>query len=74
MALIKKHEFKTMTADAMNSRLTELRKELVKLNAQVSRGTPPENPGKIRTIKRNIARLITFTEQKKRGGVVKANE
>ncbi len=70
MALIKKKELKTLSKEDMEKRLEELRKELIKLNAQVARGTPPENPGKIRTVKRTIARLLTFIHQKNRGGVI----
>jgi len=36
-----------------------LNKELIKLNAQVATGTRPENPGRIREIKRTIAKLLT---------------
>lgn len=70
MAIIKKNELKVLNVEEMKKRLEELRKELIKLNAQVARGTPPENPGKIRIIKRTIAKLIMFIEQKKKGGAV----
>ncbi|MBS3175154.1 50S ribosomal protein L29 [Candidatus Woesearchaeota archaeon] len=60
MAIIKKSEFKNMSKEEMGKRLLELRKELVKLKAQVARGTPAENPGKIRAIKRTVARLLMF--------------
>ena len=46
-----------------------MRKEIMKLKAQVSRGTQPENPGKIRALKRMIARILTIQNQKKTGGV-----
>ncbi len=65
MAIIKKNELKGMSVENMKSRLVELSKELVKLRAQVSRGTPAENPGKIRIIKRTIAKLLMFINQKK---------
>ena len=40
----------------------------MKLRAQVSRGTPPENPGRIRAIKRTIARILTMQNQTKKAG------
>lgn len=69
MAKIKKSELKNLTMEEASARLSELRKELMKLRAQVSRGTPPENPGRIRAIKRTIARILTFEHTKKLGGV-----
>lgn len=60
---------KNMSKEESAKRFLELKKELMKLKAQVSRGTPPENPGKIRSIKRNIARILSFKNQKTKGGV-----
>jgi len=67
MAIIKKYELKTMSKDGMNNKLTELRKELMKLNAQVAIGTVPENAGKLKVIKKTIAKLNTkLTEVNKK--------
>jgi len=68
MAVLKKNELKTLSADEMNNRLVEIKKEIMKLRAQVSRGTPPENPGKIRALKRAVAKILTIQNQKKTGG------
>ena len=64
MALIKRNELKQMNKKAMQDKLTELRKELVRHNAQISMGSTPENPGKIKEIKRTIARVLTFMHNK----------
>ena len=74
MAIIRKNEFKNMQEGEMKNRIIELNKELMKLKAQVARGTPPENPGKIRAIKRTIARLHTHINIKRNGGESKTNE
>ena len=66
MPALKKNEFQNLTKQESENKLKELRTELMKLKAQVSRGTPPENPGKIRSIKRNIARILTFMSKKQR--------
>lgn len=63
MAIVKNKDLKTMGKEDLKNKLLELRKELMKLKSQVSRGTPPENPGKIRILKRTIAKLIMFTEK-----------
>jgi len=59
MAILKKSEIKQMNTTVIPEKITELKKELMKLNAQVATGTRPENPGRIREIKRTIARLLT---------------
>ena len=59
MAILKKSEIKQMQKPLMQEKLTDLKKELMRLNAQVTTGTRPENPGRIREIKRTIARLLT---------------
>ena len=62
---MKKAEFKKLNEKQMESNLIELRKDLMKLNAQRASGTPTENPGKIRSIKRTIARILTYSNKKK---------
>lgn len=68
---LKKNDLKNMNKETLDKNLTELRKELMKLRSQVSRGTPPENPGKIRSIKRDIAKILTVTHNKQEGGAKK---
>jgi ribosomal protein L29 len=48
----------------LNSKLSEIRKELIKLNTQVSRGTTLKNPGQIKQIKKTIARILTIQKLK----------
>ncbi len=59
MAIIRKKEINQMNDATVNERLVELKKELIRYNGQLSTSTPPENPGRIRAIKRTIARLNT---------------
>lgn len=59
MVIIRKKELKLMNEAMINEKLLELKREMIRYNAQLSTGTPPENPGKIRAIKRTIARLHT---------------
>lgn len=69
MAKTRRSELKNLSIEEYGKRLAELKLELMKLRAQVSRGTPPENPGMIRAIRRNIARILTFKNQKLKGSV-----
>lgn len=59
MAIIRKKEISQMSEPTLNGKITDLRRELIRYNAQLSTGTPPENPGRIRAMKRTIARLKT---------------
>jgi len=65
MTLIKKNELKAMNKEQVQGKIKELRKELLKLNAQRAVGTTMESPGRIKLIKRTIARLHTIKEVKK---------
>lgn len=64
MAIIKKSEFKSMGANTLQEKLSELRKQLMKVNTQVSTHTVPENPGKVRELKKTISRIIMFIDRK----------
>ncbi len=68
---MKKNELKNLTKEESIKKMKELRTELMKLKAQVARGTPPENPGKIKAIRKTIARILTYQNQKKEGEVKK---
>jgi len=60
MAIIRKSELKTMDNKGMKEKLVTLRKELMKLKAQVATRTRPENPGRVKEIRRTIARIHTI--------------
>ena len=65
MAIIKKNEFGQMNEKSLNEKLIELKKELMKYNSQRSSGTPPENPGRVKEVRKTIARIYTKLGQKK---------
>ena len=48
----------------LKAKIIELKKELMKLNAQKSTGSSLKNPGQIRQTKKNIARLMALFEEK----------
>lgn len=56
-------ELRNLSANEIKSRLTESKKELLKLNTQASTGNV-SNPGKIRQTRKNIARILTLLNQK----------
>lgn len=59
-------ELRGLTEEKLASQLQEFEKELMKLRMQVASGTPPESPGKIRALRRSVARVKTL--EKQRGG------
>ncbi len=63
MAIIKKSDFVRYTKTQLEEKLTQLKEELLKLNAQRAIGTTLENPGKIKSVKRMIAKINTTLKQ-----------
>lgn len=62
---MKAKELKSMSEEDLKSKLSELRKELTKFNAQIATGTNPKSPGQIRNTKKTIARILTLLNSKK---------
>jgi len=60
---LKKNDLKKLNGTQLKEKLVELKKELIKINAQVATGTNPQNPGQVKQIKKNIARIKTFLNQ-----------
>jgi len=58
-------ELRKMDKNTMGNKIVELKKDLMKLNAQVATGTTPENPGRISSIKKTLAKINTLLNEKK---------
>lgn len=56
-----------MKDEDLNKRLNELRLELMKELTNVKMGRPIKNPGKIRELKRTIARILTVKKERRKG-------
>ena len=69
---MKTKELRSMPIDELNKKLDELKRELMKDNAQVALGAALKSPGKLRMVKKNIARILTITQEKNRGGIENA--
>jgi large subunit ribosomal protein L29 len=72
MATLKKSEIKNMNESILKERLNELNKDLIKFNAQRATHTTPENPGRIKAIKKTIAKINTLLNQKSKEEIKKA--
>ena len=55
---MKKKEIKAMKKEELKSKLEDLKKELIKEKSQAA--SNPKNPGKMKLIKKNIARILTI--------------
>ncbi|NLX48529.1 MAG: 50S ribosomal protein L29 [Methanospirillum sp.] len=64
MALFRSGEILQLSDIEIGEQLGKLRLELVRYNGKVAAGGATENPGQIRELRRNIARLLT--EQNRR--------
>jgi large subunit ribosomal protein L29 len=68
MAIIRSDEIQGMNDSEMDERLTQLRKELMKIRGVLASGGIPEEVGKAREIRRTIARIKTIKAQKDTAG------
>jgi large subunit ribosomal protein L29 len=64
MAIIKKKDLKNLSPDDLKNRLNELKKEMVKYNAQIAIGTIPKSPGQVRQTKKTIAKIETELKER----------
>lgn len=58
-------ELVSLGAQDLEKRKTDAEFELIKLEGQVATGTPPSNPGRIRQLKRTLARITQVQNTKK---------
>lgn len=65
MAILRNDEVRNMNSNERQDELDKLRLELVRERAVASAGGAPENPGRIREIRRTIARIKTIQKELK---------
>ena len=61
---MKVKELRGMEKTALNEKAIELKKELVKINAQIAIGASIKNSGQVKRIKKTIARINTLIDKK----------
>jgi large subunit ribosomal protein L29 len=66
MAILKASEIREMSIQEMKEKIVELKKELMKENVNKAIGGAPSNPGRVKELKRTIARILTIMNEKKR--------
>jgi large subunit ribosomal protein L29 len=66
MTLLRTSDIRDMSADERNQKLKELRNDLMHERGTSSMGGAPENPGMIRALRTNIARILTVQREEEK--------
>jgi len=70
LAILRAKEIRKMKAEERQEKLAELYAELRRLRAKVASGGAVESPGRLRELRRSIARILTIQreEELRKGG------
>src|SRR6059036_1119239 len=68
MPLLRTKEIRAIDAETIAKKLTELRDELMHERGVAAMGGAPPNPGKIRALRKNIARILTIMREEELAG------
>ena len=71
MAILRSEAIRDLSEEEMAGKLTELRKELLKERSMIASGGASENPGRIREIRRTVARILTIRGAMRKEGAKK---
>jgi len=66
MAIIKISAMRDMDTSNINKKMAEIKLELVKEKAKIAVGGIPDNPGKIREMKKTLAKILTLKNERQR--------
>jgi large subunit ribosomal protein L29 len=69
MAILRSEEIRDMAEEEMDDKIFELRSELLSERSKIAAGGVADNPGRIKEIRRTIARILTIKKENK--GVTK---
>ena len=70
---MKAKEIKATDKNTLNEKVLELKKELLKVNAQVAIGTALKNPGQVKKIKKPQTRILRNNRKKEAEKIKKRN-
>ena len=59
-------EINSLSKEELTNKAVELKQELLKERATISAGTKSEKPGKIKKLRRDIARILTILSLKEK--------
>jgi len=64
LPILRKREIRQQLPEEREKKLAELRTELVKLKTSVRAGGNVENVGRVRELRRTIARILTISQER----------
>ncbi len=64
MAILRAKDIRSMKDADLEKQLKDLRNDLLKQRAITATGGAPESPGRIRELRRTIARILTIQREK----------
>jgi large subunit ribosomal protein L29 len=70
MAILRSEEIRDMDPMELEDKVSDLRNELLRERSKIASGGAPENPGRIKEIRRTIARILTIQHMKTSGGML----
>ncbi len=74
MPVVRVSELRKMKPEDLEDKLTELRMELARLRAAQALGGTPENPSRIRDLRKAIARTMTVQHESELSGTVESED
>lgn len=63
MPILRMDEIRDMDVEERQERLQELRTELIKINTMIRAGGSVENPGRVKALRKTIARILTVMNE-----------
>ena len=60
-------DLRQMPKEELLNKLRELKKEIIKNNAQIATGTTPKSPGQVKQAKKTVAKILTLLKEKEGG-------
>ena len=67
MAILRMVQIREMSPEERDKRLDEMKTELSKLRTMISAGGSVENPGRVKELRKTIARLKTVMREEEQG-------
>jgi large subunit ribosomal protein L29 len=64
MAVLKSRDARKLSREDLEKKANELKLEVAKEKANIAIGAPVSSPGKMRDMKRTIARILTIKREK----------
>ncbi len=63
MAILRSEELRDMSKDELDEKIFELRSEFLHEKSKIASGGVADNPGRIKEIRRTIARILTIKKE-----------